>query len=28
LRVPKSEGGRLMPPSWFLRLGTGQAGLG
>jgi uncharacterized protein (DUF433 family) len=28
LRVPKSEGGRLMPPSWFLRFGTGQAGLG
>jgi hypothetical protein len=28
LRVPKSEGGRLMPPSWFLRLGTGQAGRG
>src|SRR5260370_25289023 len=28
LRVPISEGFRLMPPSWFLRFGTGQAGLG
>jgi hypothetical protein len=28
LRVPKSGGGRLMPPSWFLRFGTGQAGRG
>jgi hypothetical protein len=28
LRVPKSEGGRLMLPSWFLRFWTGQAGLG
>src|ERR1700686_156286 len=28
LRVPKSEGVRLMRPSWFLRFGTGQAGLG
>ncbi len=28
LRVPKSEGGRLMPPSWFLRFGIGQAVLG
>ena len=28
LRVPKSEGGRLMPPSWFLRFWIGQAGLG
>src|SRR6266852_4436447 len=26
LRVPKSEGLRLMPPSWFLRFGTGQSG--
>ena len=28
LRVPISERFRLMPPSWFLRFGTGQAGLG
>jgi hypothetical protein len=27
LRVPKSEGGRLMPPSWFLRFRIGQAPL-
>jgi hypothetical protein len=28
LRVPIFEDFRLMPPSWFLRFGTGQAGLG
>ena len=28
LRVPGYEGGRLMPPSWFLRFWTGQAGPG
>jgi three-Cys-motif partner protein len=28
LRVPKSEGGRLTPPSWFLRFWTGQGGRG
>ena len=28
LRVPKSEGGRLMPPSWFLRFWTCPAGPG
>jgi len=28
LRVPRYEFGRLMPPSWFLRFWTGQAGLG
>ena len=28
LRVPGYEGGRLMPPSWFLRFWTGPAGPG
>jgi predicted AAA+ superfamily ATPase len=28
LRVPTYEFGRLMPPSWFLRLWTGPVGLG